>query len=162
MDTGGRQVSARPLGSRKRGFAKLAVTFRYASDGDIRLLAELNRQLIDDERSSNAMSVSELEARMRGWLATHYRAVLFEVGSKLVAYALFRSSEEGVYLRQFFVVRSHRRQGLGRQAIELFRASVVPKGASLTVDVLVHNTGGIGFWRALGFRDHAISLRLSN
>lgn len=132
---------------------------RHASKGDLPLLAELNRQLIQDEQAQNPMSLTELKERMSQWLASEYRAVIFEVASDPIAYALYRPSEEGVYLRQFLVIRKHRRQGLGRQAIELFREQVVPTGTALTLEVLVHNEEGLAFWRALGFRKHAVSFR---
>ena len=97
---------------------------------------------------------------MRRWLASEYRAVIFELASEPVAYALYRPSDNGgVHLRQFFVVRSHRRKGLGRRAIALFRRQVVPMGGTLTLEVLVQNQVGLAFWRALGFREHAISFR---
>ena len=132
---------------------------RHASKGDLPLLAELNRQLIQDEQAQNPMSLTELKERMSQWLASEYRAVIFEVASDPIAYALYRPSEEGVYLRQFLVIRKHRRPGLGRQAIELFREQVVPTGTALTLEVLVHNEEGLAFWRALGFRKHAVSFR---
>ncbi len=132
---------------------------RHASEGDLPLLTELNRQLIQDEQAQNPMSVSELQDRMSKWLASEYRAVIFEDNSEPVAYALYRPSGEGLYLRQFFVIRGRRRQGLGRQAIELFRQQVVPVGTALTLEVLVHNMTGLAFWRALGFREHALSFR---
>jgi ribosomal protein S18 acetylase RimI-like enzyme len=135
------------------------VKLRYASAEDIPLLAELNHQLIQDERASNPMSVAELSTRMYAWLQGEYRAVIFERGSEPVAYALFRPSEEGLYLRQFFVGRAHREQGVGRRAIELFREQVVPAGQPLSLEVLVHNEGAIAFWRRLGFRQHALSFR---
>ncbi len=121
------------------------------------LLAELNRQLIEDERAANPMSLVELEARMRGWLASGHKAVLFEISEQPVAYAVYRLSDAGVYLRQFFVVRQHRRAGVGRRAIELFRDQCVPKDLILSLEVLIHNTAGQAFWRALGFREHALS-----
>lgn len=130
---------------------------RYATEEDLPLLAELNHQLIQDERAPNPMSVSELSARLRTWLRGDYRAVVFEAGSKPLAYALFRTSEEGLYLRQFFVARQHRRQGIGRRAIELFRKDVVPADQSLSLEVFVHNKEGIAFWQALGFQENAIS-----
>ncbi len=132
---------------------------RYASDEDIPLLAEQNYQLIQDERAPNPMSVCELSTRMQGWLDGEYRAIIFERRSEPVAYALFRPSEEGLYLRQFFVCRAHRRQGVGRRAIELLREQVVPTGQILSLEVLVHNEDGIAFWRALGFREHALSFQ---
>ena len=133
---------------------------REATAEDLPLLAELNHQLIRDQGSANPMSVPELEGRMRGWLAAEYRAVLFEIGSRPVAYAVFRPAEGGIHLRQFFVVRGLRRRGIGRRAIAAFRERFVPHGAALTLEVLVHNAVGIAFWRSLGFEDHALSLRL--
>jgi ribosomal protein S18 acetylase RimI-like enzyme len=135
------------------------VKLRYASAEDIPLLAELSHQLIQDERASNPVSVAELSTRMRAWLQGEYRAVIFERASEPVAYALFRPSEEGLYLRQFFVDRAHRGQGVGRRAIELFREQVVPSGQPLLLEVLVHNEGAIAFWQRLGFRQHALSFR---
>jgi ribosomal protein S18 acetylase RimI-like enzyme len=136
------------------------VQLREATAEDLPLLAELNLQLIHDQRSSNPMSVSELEERMRGWLAGEYRAIVFELGSEVAAYAVFRPAEGGIHLRQFFVSRRLRRQGIGRRAIEAFRRRYVPPGADLTLEVLVQNDVGLAFWRALGFQDHALALRL--
>jgi ribosomal protein S18 acetylase RimI-like enzyme len=133
---------------------------RYASEEDVPLLAELNHQLIRDERASNAMPVPELSDRMLTWLRRDYRAVIFELGTEPVAYALFRPSEEGLYPRQFYVSRAHRRRGIGRRAIRLFREQVVPAGQALSLEVLVHNEAGIAFWRALGFQENALSFRI--
>ena len=134
---------------------------REATTEDLPLLAELNRQLIQDQQSPNPMSVAELEERMRGWLVAEYRAALFEIDSQPVAYGLFRPNEGGIHLRQFFVARAFRRQGIGRRAIEAFRQRFVPPGAALTLEVLVHNSAGLAFWRALGFQEHALSFRLA-
>jgi len=136
------------------------VKFRYASAEDIPLLAMLNQQLIQDERASNPMSATELSTRMTGWLCGEYQAIIFERQSEPVAYALFRTSEDGMYLRHFFVCRGHRRNGVGRRAIELLMEYVVPSGQSLTLEVLVQNEAGIAFWRSLGFREHALSFRI--
>lgn len=53
-----------------------------------------------------------------------YRAVLFDLGGEVVAYALFRESPTEIYLRHLFVARGRRRQGIGRQAVEVLRASI--------------------------------------
>jgi hypothetical protein len=50
--------------------------WRLASSTDARLLADLNRQLIEDEGHGNTMTTGELEQRMRGWLSHEYRAVI--------------------------------------------------------------------------------------
>ncbi len=134
---------------------------RYASEEDVPLLAELNHQLIRDERASNAMPVPELSDRMLAWLRRDYRAVIFELGTWSLSPTLsFRPSEEGLYLRQFYVSRAHRRRGIGRRAIRLFREQVVPAGQALSLEVLVHNEAGIAFWRALGFQENALSFRI--
>jgi len=136
------------------------VRLREATAEDLPLLARLNRELIEDQGSSNPMSLAELEERMRGWLAGEYRAVFFELASDVVAYAVVRPAEGGIHLRQFFVLRPFRRRGIGSRAFEAFRRRHVPAAAAITLEVLVHNETGLAFWRALGFEEHALSLRL--
>lgn len=47
---------------------------------DVPVLAKLNKQLIDDEKSNNPMSISELENRMSEFLQTEYNAYfLFKI-----------------------------------------------------------------------------------
>jgi ribosomal protein S18 acetylase RimI-like enzyme len=136
------------------------MTFRCATLNDCALLAELNHQLIRDEGHRNPMTVQELEQRMRGWLASEYAAVIFEDGGELVAYALYREQPEEIYLRQLFVVRNRRRQGIGRKAVEILRTQIWPGRKRLTVDVLTHNTAAIAFWRAAGYKDYCLTLEI--
>src|SRR6266581_6045070 len=92
--------------------------YRLASAQDCPMLAVLNAQLIQDEGHRNPMTVAQLEDRMREWLTSgEYQALLWEDHHEVVAYALFRETTAEVYLRQFFVVRHRRREGIGRQAI---------------------------------------------
>ena len=136
------------------------MTFWFATADDCPLLAELNHQLIQDEGHRSRMRLAELERRMRDWLAGDYRAVLFEERSEVVAYALFRELPDEVYLRQLFVVRHRRREGIGRRAVEALRAEVWPKDKRLTVEVLVANEGGVAFWRSVGYADYALTLEI--
>jgi GNAT superfamily N-acetyltransferase len=136
------------------------MTFRHATLEDCALLAQLNRQLIDDEGHRNRMSVPELEQRMRGWLAGEYRGVIFEDGGEVVAYALFREQSDDIYLRQLFVVRERRRQGIGRRAVEILRSQVWPATKRLTVDVLVANGKAVAFWRSVGYTDYCLTLEI--
>jgi GNAT superfamily N-acetyltransferase len=136
------------------------MTFRHATLDDCPVLAGLNHQLIRDEGHRNQMTVPELEQRMRGWLSDEYRAVIFEDGGDVVAYALYREQPDLVYLRQLFVVRDRRRQGLGRHAVEMLRSQVWPKDRRLTVDVLLSNQSGVGFYRSVGYTDYAMSLEI--
>ena len=136
------------------------MTFRRATVDDCALLAELNHRLIRDEGHRNRMTVSELEQRMKGWLASEYAAVLFEDGKEVVAYALYREQAEQIYLCQLFVVRGRRRQGIGRQAFEILRSTIWPANKRLTVDVLVQNAAAVAFWRAIGYRDYCLTLEI--
>jgi predicted acetyltransferase len=136
------------------------MTWRLATKRDCRMLAELNQQLIADEKHRNTMSVAELEGRMRNWLEEAYEAVLFEEGGEVAAYALYRAQAGEVYLRHFFVVRHRRRQGLVRQAMALLRQQIWPKGQRLTVSVLTHNEAAMNFWRAMGYRDYCLTMEI--
>jgi len=136
------------------------MTFWFATADDCPLLAELNHQLIQDEGHRSRMRVAELERRMRDWLAGDYRAVLFEERSEVVAYALFRELPDEVYLRQLFVVRHRRREGIGGRAVDTLRTEVWPKDKRLTVEVLVANERGVAFWRSVGYADYALTLEI--
>ena len=135
-----------------------ALTSRRATEADAALLAGFNQQLIEDEASPNPMSLPELTARMRDFLAGAYSAVLFDLAGEPVAYALFRAEGDGIFVRQFFVGRAHRGAGIGRQAVSLLLSDYLPPGCRVTVDVLIGNEPALRFWEAAGFRQHAISL----
>ncbi len=136
------------------------MNFRHANSNDYALLAKLNHQLIRDEGHRNSMTVPELEERMAEWLGSEYSAMLFENDGEVVAYALYREQPAEVYLRQLFVVRHRRRQGLGRAAFAILRSKVWPKDKRLTVEVLVHNQTAIAFWRAVGYQDYSLKLEI--
>ena len=123
-------------------------------------LAELNHQLIRDEGHRNPMTVLQLEQRMRGWISGEYQAIIYEDGGEIVAYALFREQPEEIYLRQLFVVRHRRSQGIGRWAVDILRSQIWPKTKRLTVEVLVANTRAVSFWRSVGYADYALSLEI--
>jgi len=97
---------------------------------------------------------------MRNWLQTEYQAIIFEHDDRPVAYALYRQEGDGIHLRQFFVDRQQRRQGLGRQALQLLLSEVWPLEARVTLEVLVNNRSGQEFWKALGFREYALTLEM--
>ena len=130
---------------------------RFATRADAEILGVLNHQLIQDERHRNRMTIPELVTRVQEWLATGYRASIFEDDSGILAYALYRE-EDQVYLRQFFVRRLQRRNGVGRQCIRILFTEIWPKDKRITLDVLCHNQAGIAFWRAVGFTDYCLTL----
>ncbi len=137
---------------------KPTITCRFATDDDAPLVARMNKQLIEDERHRNSMSVSELTERLRHWLSSGYQVVLFEYGQEVIGYVLFRREPEHVYVRQFFIAREHRRQGIGREAIEWLRRNVWRDAPRLRLDVLVGNAGAIAFWRSVGFDDYCLTM----
>ena len=68
-----------------------AMKYRIATLDDCRLLAEMNHQLLQDERHRNRfMTLPQLEERMRGFLSGDYRAVIFQDDGEVVSYALYR------------------------------------------------------------------------
>jgi ribosomal protein S18 acetylase RimI-like enzyme len=135
------------------------VEYRYAVQDDAPFLADINRQLIQDEWDGGGMSLERLEARMRRWLADDdYRAVLFLEDGTTVAYALVSVDEDSAFIRHFFVLREHRKKGVGRRAIEILLRDIIPPAARVTLDVLASNQAGLGFWRSVGFRDYAVRM----
>lgn len=72
----------------------MSLSWRFSVPADLPALAALNAQLIQDEGHRNPMTVRELEARVATWLRSGYRAVLFEDADRVVAYALYRSSDD--------------------------------------------------------------------
>jgi predicted acetyltransferase len=137
------------------------VNFRRATLNDCALLAELNHQLIRDEGHRNEMTVAKLEQRMRGWLQSEYSAIIFQDGDEAIAYALYCEQVKVIYLRQLFVVRNRRRQGVGREAVETLRQQMWTTNTRLTVDVLVKNAAAVAFWRAVGYSDYCLTLEIS-
>src|SRR5262245_30194465 len=108
--------------------------YRQATSADTALLAELNRQLIDDEGSGHQAALSDLTTHIKHWLTTDHKAALFEQDDQIVAYAIYREQPDAVYLRQFFVDRRYRRQGIGRRAIQLLLSEVWPHKRRVVVE----------------------------
>ena len=136
------------------------VTYRPARVADAPLLAAMNQHLIQDEGHSNPMTVPELVSRMKQWLRREYRGVLFERGGEVVGYAVYRLDVGSIYLRQFFIGRKYRRQGIGRAAMQILLSELFPPRTRVTVDVLHHNHAAHEFWKAIGFHDYAVTLEM--
>jgi len=132
--------------------------FRRATIADLPLLARMNARLIRDEGHRNAMTGPELQMRMQGWLAGKYTAAIFESDAAQVGYVLYRREEPHIYLRQFFVERDWRRQGVGRAAIEWLLKNEWHDAPRVRLEVLTGNAAAIGFWRSVGFADYAITM----
>jgi ribosomal protein S18 acetylase RimI-like enzyme len=134
--------------------------YHIANETNLDILAQWNHQLIRDEGHRNQMTVSQLRDRMREWLSGDYTAVIFDKDGKTVAYALFRENENEFYLRQLFVKREKRHQGIGKEAVGILKEGIWTKSKRLTVDVLSGNKQGIAFWRSVGYKDYCLTLEI--
>jgi ribosomal protein S18 acetylase RimI-like enzyme len=134
--------------------------YHIANETNLDILAQWNHQLIRDEGHRNQMTVSQLRDRMREWLSGDYTAVIFDKDGKTVAYALFRENENEIYLRQLFVKREKRHQGIGKEAVRILKEGIWTKSKRLTVDVLSGNKQGIAFWRSVGYKDYCLTLEI--
>ncbi len=136
--------------------------YRFAAASDAPLLATMNKHLIEDEGHSNPMTLIQLEARMRQWLqSAQYRGVLFWAEEPApAAYALYREDNTHSYIRHFFVARTHRRRGLGREAFQLLQTEILPASHPIMMDVLAANQRGYTFWQSLGFEAYAVRMVL--
>ena len=138
----------------------MKLTWRRAGEADIGLLANWNYQLIRDEGHRHPMTEDQLTERMRGWLlddSPAYRAVLFLEGEQPVAYAVYAEAKE-IYMRQLFVDRARRREGVGRQVVQLLLDEVLPRDKRITVSALAANARAQAFWHAVGFSDYSVTL----
>ena len=125
---------------------------------DLPRLAAMNKRLIEDEKSSNPMTLKELEDRMEGFITGEYNAFFFEEEGQIVGYALVRHTSDPLYLRQFYIEREQRRRHYGKHAFKLLMDHLDTD--VIDIDVLPWNEAGLCFWKSLGFTETCISMRL--
>jgi len=127
------------------------IEINECTEKDIKLLAEMNKQLIEDEKANNLMDVTQLENRMNDFLNNGYKAFFFIVDKKIIGYALCDMTKEPKYLRQFFIKREERRKHYGKNAFNklLERLGI----QEIEIDVLKCNETGIKFWENIGFKE---------
>ena len=131
---------------------------KLCSENDVSKLAEMNKHLIEDEKSDNPMNLSELENRMSGFISNEYTAYFFVENDVVVGYALVRESETETYLRHFYIERDLRRNHYGTEAFKELK-SFLGKD-NITLEVLPWNERGLSFWKSLGFKEAAITMKL--
>lgn len=124
---------------------------------DVSELALLNKQLIEDEKSDNAMNINELERRMKEFLETDYSAYFFVEDSQIIGYALVRNTSNPVYLRQFLIDRNYRKRHYGTQAFQMLLKYLNIK--EMDLEVLPWNERGVAFWKHCGFGETCISMK---
>ena len=126
-------------------------------ESDSRILAILNKQLLEDEKNDSKLSVDDLDRRMVAFLNGEYVAYFYQVDDETVGYALINMSETPKYLRQFFIAREFRRKGYGRAFFSALLAELGEK--TMDLEVLARNEAGRKFWESLGFAPRSLYLR---
>lgn len=127
---------------------------------DVPQLALLNKQLIEDEKSDNPMTIEELRERMREFLNSAYDAYFFLVEDAVVGYALVKNTCTPLYLRQFLIAREYRQKHYGTEA---FHALLEYLGVDrMDIEVLPWNERGRRFWESVGFQEISRYMRFEN
>ncbi len=151
-----------PLPSRFAG----KVLVRPHSRGDFPLLARMNRELADDEGHRNPMTIALMEERFRRFVDEEgWNVDLFLIGDEVVGYATHRREPEPsdpdgerVFLRQFYIVRHYRRDGLGQAAFDALTAARFRPGDRVILEAIENNPGGRVFWLRVGFTPYSAIL----
>ena len=142
----------------------MTLAYRVATTEDVSMLARMNQELTEDEGHSNRFQPESWFAeRMGGFLAAEYTAIIFELSNEPVAYALYRphaDRDDSLYLRQLYVTRDKRRQGIGRAAMRLLREEIWPPDKRITVEALSGNANARAFYSAVGFSEYCIEYEL--
>lgn len=126
----------------------------------------MNKRLIEDEGSSNPMTLLQLENRLRIWLQAEWRGVLFFENTQSVGYAIYRlqrqdfDNRETAYIRHYFIERDYRRKGYGSEGLKKLRSEILAKNTTIYLEVLTHNARGRAFWQSLGFTEYSVTMRL--
>ena len=141
----------------------MKMKYRFATKEDIPILVTMNKQLTEDEQHRHRFESEQwFTERMTQLLNDEYTAVLFEKDI-IVAYALYRNHPDHadtIYLRHLFVTRDHRRQGIGREVINILKNDIWPKEKRLTVEVLSHNEVARKFYQSVGYREYCLELEI--
>lgn len=134
------------------------MALHVCTDDDLDLLASLNKQLIEDERHDNTMTIDQLKERMRGFIHADYKAYLFTENGETKGYALVDHFREPVYVRHFFVCRDSRRNGYGKLAFRILADEL--RTDKIDIEVMSWNERGYMFWRSLGLKERSVYMRL--
>ena len=131
------------------GLIAMEIVRAKLTDADI--LAELNKELIEDEQHPNPMNISQLTERMREWLTTDYICYMAKEKGSIVAYCLYRNDGVHYYMRQLYVDRVHRRKGIATRLLDWLSENVWTD-KKVRLDVLAHNEAAVAFYKRYGFR----------
>ena len=143
------------------------LALRRATEDDLKELVVMNKHLIEDEGSQNPMSTEQLADRMRAWfMSAEWHIDLIYSHGAVVGYALYQfqpdpyqEDRQNVYLRQYFVKREYRNQGVGLEGIRLLLTKRFQDVGTVTIDVLETNPAGMRFWRKAGFLSYSMTMK---
>jgi predicted acetyltransferase len=128
---------------------------------NIPLLAQLNKQLFEDENNDSIPKIEVLEERLQKAMNEGSAAYLFMINGTAAGYALVKIQVNPYYLSHFFICREFRRQHLGTTAFNKLMTELNTN--SIDLDVFCWNEWGRAFWKSLGFKERAVIMRkLSN
>ncbi len=129
---------------------------RKVDMNEIGLLAEMTRQLFEDEPSDMKLSIEQFESRLRKYMESGCSGFLF-MEEEVIGYALVHMERNPYYLVDFFICRPFRREGKGTDAFHLLLKELNTE--SIDLDVFFWNERGRKFWEGLGFKERAIIMR---
>jgi RimJ/RimL family protein N-acetyltransferase len=150
------------LGEEKENKMRLVV-IRRAEVHELPFLAQMNKQLIDDEGSPNPMNMEQLVERMRGWFFADWNIDMICNATEIVGYALYHFRElNEVYLRQYFIRSEFRNLGYGQEGMNQLRISRFQNIKTITIDVLESNPIGMNFWKKVGFIPYCTTMKMTD
>jgi len=141
----------------------LTLRIRPAEPADVRLVAELIRQLAKFEKLEHEVVLTE-ELLMAGLFGArpYAEALLAEEDGLPIAFALFFHSfstflaRPGMYLEDLFVLPDHRGRGVGRALLAHLAHLAIERGCGrLEWAVLNWNQEAIRFYERLGARPNS-------
>jgi predicted acetyltransferase len=121
------------------------------------LLAELNKQLYEDEKNDNIPAINILEERLKYAMEQGSKAYLFIDSDEAIGYALVKTQVSPYYLSHFFICRDMRKKHLGTIAFNQLMNEL--NVDSIDLDVFCWNQRGQEFWKSLGFKERCIIMR---
>ena len=135
------------------------MTIRSAVENEIKLIAQMSRQLFEDEPSDMKLSREQFEDRLQKYMRSGCKAFLF-IENTVIGYALVNLARTPYYLVDFFICRDFRRGGKGTAAFNALMQHLHTD--CIDLDVFCWNSGGRAFWESLGFKERAIIMRKGN
>ncbi len=141
-------------------------SIRSLEDSDVDQIAQMNKELIEDEGHTNPMNLAELKERLHHFVSRDGWTVdVFTSNLMIIGYATYRLeaniskiNDTTIHIRQFYIARSQRGKGMGRRAYRLLIESQRQAPKRILIEVLESNPGGKAFWSRIGFTPYAMSM----